>query len=272
MIDVASLRAELGGVALGGQIRALSSVTSTSDIAWAWADAGCAEGTVVFADEQVTGRGRFGRRWECPRGDGLLMSVVLRPVGTVGPAHVTAVAALAVAEAAEELAGLDAAIRWPNDVTVGGRKLAGVLVERRGGEGVLPCVLGVGLNVNVDREQFPEDLRETATSLRAEAGRSFTLEEAAGAVLRRLDARYGQVAAGGWDAVAAAWRARCSLVGATTEVDVQGQRLRGLVVGVDALAGLELELPGGDRRLCRPEVTSVVLPGAREGSETWSTP
>lgn len=265
MIDVASLRARLDGVALGSAIRALSSVTSTSDIAWAWADAGCPEGTVVFAEEQVTGRGRFGRRWECPRGDGLLMSVVLRPRdGAVGPAHLTAAAALATAEAAAEVAGVDAAIRWPNDVIVGGRKLAGVLVERRGGEGLLPCVLGIGLNVNVSVDRLPDALRGIATSLRAEAGRSFELEAVAAAVLRRLDARYREAGSGGWEGVAAAWRGRCGLVGETIAVDVQGERVCGIVVGVDALAGLELELAGGARRVCRPEVTSLVLTRAAE--------
>ncbi|MFC1806657.1 biotin--[acetyl-CoA-carboxylase] ligase, partial [Planctomycetota bacterium] len=85
MLDAAVVKARLGDAGFGASIRVLGSVTSTSDIAWAWAEAGCDEGTVVFADEQVRGRGRFGRTWHCPRGRGLLMSVVLRPPdGRVG--------------------------------------------------------------------------------------------------------------------------------------------------------------------------------------------
>jgi len=261
MLDVAAIRAQLGGAGLGASIRALGSVSSTNDVAWAWAEAGCAEGTVVLAEEQVRGRGRFGRTWHCPRGRGLLMSVVLRPAGEgVGPLHLTAVAAVAVAEAIEELAGLPAGIQWPNDVTVRDRKVAGVLVERRGSRASSPCVVGVGVNVNVGREEFPEELRERATSLAAEAGRELEVECMAAATLRRLDALYRQVGAGGWAAVAAAWRARCSLVGETADVETEGRLLRGRVVEADPLAGIELELADGERRQCQPDSATRVLP------------
>ena len=263
MLDAAAIQARLGDARLGAEIRALTSVTSTSDIAWAWADAGCPEGTVVFAEEQVRGRGRFGRTWQCPRGRGLLMSIVLRPEsGGVGPAHLTAAGALAVAEAVGDVAGLAAAIRWPNDVTARGLKLAGVLVEQRGHGVPGPCVLGVGVNVNVAREEFAEELVGAATSLSAEAGREFPLEEVAAAVLVRLDARYWEACGGRWAGVAGAWRERCALVGERVEVTADGQRLRGRVVGADPLAGLELEVAGGGRHVCRPEATSLVLPRA----------
>ena len=262
MLDVAAIQARLGDARLGRDIRALGSVTSTNDIAWAWAEAGCPEGTVVFADEQVGGRGRFGRTWHCPRGLGLLLSVVLRPPdGRVGPSHITAVGALATAEAVAEAAGLAAAIRWPNDVMLRGLKVAGVLVERRGRDAGAPCVVGLGLNVNVARDEFAEEIRGSATSLAAEAGHRFVLEEVALALLLRLDARYADACDGRWRQVADAWRLRCSLLGDTVEVEAGGERLCGRVVEADPLAGLELELEGGRRRICRPDATTVVLPG-----------
>jgi len=259
MLDVDSIRADLGEGALCAEIRALGSVTSTNDIAWAWAEAGCSEGTVVFAEEQVRGRGRFGRGWYSPRGRGLLMSVVLRPANEeIGPAHLTAIGALAVAEAVEAETGLRAAIRWPNDVTIRGRKVAGVLVERRGGEGPAPCVLGIGLNVGTRSEEFPEELRSAATSLAAEAGRELGRERLAAAVLRRLGDRYRDAVEGRWPAVAACWRERCSLGMETVAVELRGQLYRGRVVAVDPLGGIELELEGGERRVFPAERTSLV--------------
>lgn len=265
MVDAEAIIGRLRGSRLGVQVRALGSVTSTNDIAWAWAEAGCPEGTVVLAEEQVRGRGRFGRTWHCPRGGGLLMSVVLRPPGeAVGPAHLTGVGALGVAEAVEELAALPCAIRWPNDVTVRGLKLAGVLVERRGTDDSAPCVMGLGLNVNVAREELPEDIRGRATSLAAETGRAFAIEDVAVAVLRRLDARYSDAADGRWPQVAAAWRQRNALAGELVEVKAAGQVLHGRVVDADPLAGLDLELPGGERQVCLPDSATLLLPPATQ--------
>jgi BirA family biotin operon repressor/biotin-[acetyl-CoA-carboxylase] ligase len=266
-LDAAAIQAGLGEARLGRQIRALGSITSTSDIAWAWADTGCDEGLTVFADQQIRGRGRFGRAWHCPRGRGLLMSVVLRPPEGVGPEHLTAVGALAVAETAEAAADLPARIRWPNDVTAAGRKLAGVLVERRG-RAAAPavCVVGIGLNVNVAPGELPAEVGE-ATSLAAEAGREFVLEEVAATLLVRLDARYRETCGGRWEQVADGWRRRSTLVGQAVEVELNGRRLRGTVTAADPLAGLELALEGGGQRLCGAEAATVVqvLQGVKRG-------
>ena len=259
--------------ALGAEVRTLGSVTSTNDIAWAWADAGCPEGLVILAEEQVRGRGRFGRSWDCPRGRGLLMSVVLRPPAeAVGAAHVTALGALAVAEAVEELAQLSARIRWPNDVTVRDRKLAGVLVETRGGEGAPPCVMGMGVNVNVRPEELADEVRSRAASLASEAGREFEIEEVAARVLGRLDARYREALEGRWPDVAAAWRARNSLLGEQVRLESRGRAYRGRVVGLDPVAGIELEFGRGERRAFRAEWTTLVEPPAGERLEEASGP
>jgi BirA family biotin operon repressor/biotin-[acetyl-CoA-carboxylase] ligase len=243
-------------------------VTSTNDIAWAWAEAGCPEGTVIFAEEQVQGRGRFGRRWHCPRGRGLLMSVVFRPADEgCGPAHLTAVGALAAAEGVEAEAGLPAAIRWPNDVTIRGRKIAGVLVERRGAEPDAPCVLGLGLNVNTRAEEFPNGLCELATSLAVEAGHDFGRERVAAAVLGQLGRRWSDTVEGRWSDVASCWRGRCSLLGQVVTVESGGERHRGRVVEIDPLGTLELELAAGERRVFRADRTTLSL-SPRQGVES----
>lgn len=262
MLNAEAIRASLGTCWAGADLRALGSVSSTNDVAWAWAEAGCPEGTAVFAEEQVQGRGRHGRSWFSPRGRGLLMSVVLRPSGSgVGPAHITALAALAVAEAIEAEAGLDARIRWPNDVVLRDRKVAGVLAEFRGCR-VSPCVVGIGVNVNTKPEEFPEELRACATSLAMEAGRPFSREALAVAVLRSLERRYREAVKGYWESTAECWRKRAALLHDTVAVHSRGLEHVGCLVGIDPLVGITLELPGGERLVFRAEDATRVIPAS----------
>jgi len=139
---------------------------STNERAKELALAGAPHGTLVTADEQRAGRGRQGRSWLAPPGSAILMSLVLRDLGAA-QAHLPLAAALAVCDACEQTAPVRCAIKWPNDVWVDGRKLAGILIEGRPQDGW--SVLGIGLNVFIRREEFPEELRDTATSLAAEA-------------------------------------------------------------------------------------------------------
>ena len=141
------------------------SLGSTNDLARELAAAGAPQGTVVTADEQVAGRGRQGRSWTAPAGKALLYSAIVRPLQQ---RHLVLplAASLAVAEAAEEVADVSCAIKWPNDVWIEGRKCAGVLIEARPQDGW--AVIGVGLNVSIEPDEFPEELRGTATSLDAD--------------------------------------------------------------------------------------------------------
>jgi BirA family biotin operon repressor/biotin-[acetyl-CoA-carboxylase] ligase len=141
------------------------SLDSTNDLACELAAVGAPQGTVVTAGEQVAGRGRQGRSWTAPAGKALLYSAIVRPLEQ---RHLVLplAAPLAVAEAAEEVADVSCAIKWPNDVWIEGRKCAGVLIEARPQDGW--AVIGVGLNVSIEPDEFPEQLRETATSLDAD--------------------------------------------------------------------------------------------------------
>ncbi|MBK5220119.1 MAG: biotin--[acetyl-CoA-carboxylase] ligase [Thermoleophilia bacterium] len=144
---------------------------STNTRARELAAAGAPHGTVVTAAEQTAGRGRQGRAWTAPPGKALLYSALVRPLDErhmMLPLSVP----LAVAEAAEELApGIECEVKWPNDVLVGRRKLAGVLIEARPRDGW--AVIGVGLNLAIAPEEFPRELRDTATSLQIEGDRHF---------------------------------------------------------------------------------------------------
>ena len=149
------------------------SLGSTNDLARELAAAGAPQGTVVTAEEQVAGRGRQGRSWTAPAGKALLYSAIVRPLQQ---RHLVLplAASLAVAEAAEEVADVSCAIKWPNDVWIEGRKCAGVLIEARPQDGW--AVIGVGLNVSIEPDEFPEELRGTATSLDADTTVNGALE------------------------------------------------------------------------------------------------
>jgi BirA family biotin operon repressor/biotin-[acetyl-CoA-carboxylase] ligase len=209
---------------------------STNERAKELAAAGAPHGTLVTADEQTAGRGRQGRAWTAPPGSAVLMSLVLRDLDE---SH--ELLPLAAAVAVCEAVPVEAAVKWPNDVWVDGRKLAGILIEGRPQEGW--AVLGVGLNVTTDA--FPADLADTATSLRL-AGVSATpagvLDDLLASLPRWLDAQP--------DAVLSAWRARDAL---------KGERVRwsdgvGIADGIDDSGALCVETRNGPVTLDAGEV------------------
>jgi BirA family biotin operon repressor/biotin-[acetyl-CoA-carboxylase] ligase len=206
---------------------------STNERAKELAAAGALHGTLVTADEQTAGRGRQGRVWTAPPRSAVLMSLVLRELDERLPLT----AAVAVADALP----VEARIKWPNDVWIGGRKVAGILVEGRPQEGW--AVLGVGLNVGTER--FPAGLAETATSLRL-AGIDDDTEAVLAAMVRSLDAWLGAPPAH----VLEAWRERDAL---------KGERVRwpdgeGVADGIDDSGALRIETPAGPVTLDAGEV------------------
>lgn len=221
---------------------------STNTRARELAAAGAPHGTVVTAAEQSDGRGRQGRVWTAPPGGALLYSALVRPLDE---RHLTLPLSvpLAVAEAAEELApGVECGVKWPNDVLVGRRKLAGILIEARPRDGW--AVVGVGLNLTITPDQFPPELRDTATSLLSAGGRHFqpyademaTTQlgvEAAAVLSRRLEAWLEADQA----AVLAAWRERDALRG--REVAWEGGS--GVADGIDDRGYLVVVTAGGER-------------------------
>lgn len=170
---------------VGRRIEYFRETTSTNDLAHERAIDPCAAGLVVVADHQSRGRGQQGRVWNAPPGAALLFSIVLLPKRELTMPHfLTAWAASAIAESVRGL-GLDARIKWPNDILVAGRKLCGILVERRNA-----VVVGVGLNVSIRADQFPDDLRLPATSLETELGLPVDRTTLFLDILARLDDSY----------------------------------------------------------------------------------
>jgi BirA family biotin operon repressor/biotin-[acetyl-CoA-carboxylase] ligase len=197
---------------------------STNARARALAVAGAPHGTLVTADEQSAGRGRQGRSWVAEPGDALLMSLVLRDIDAILP--------LAAAVAVADAIGPDSRIKWPNDIWIEGRKVAGILLEGRPQEGW--AVLGIGINVRT--REFPAELREIATSL-ALAGHEITREDLLAELVERLE-RWIPASV---DEVLAAWSERDALRGRT----IAWAGGDGVAAGVDATGALIVELGDG---------------------------
>lgn len=167
-MDITGFGATLQTTFIGHQVERHCQVASTNDIAIARGKAGAAEGTVVIAEHQTAGRGRYGRRWEAPPGKCLLVSVVLRHRLLQDQIHLpNLIGAIAIARAIRTRYGLNAQIKPPNDVRIGKRKVAGVLTELAyDTEQQSFFVLGFGVNVNITLANLPPELRGIATSLR----------------------------------------------------------------------------------------------------------
>src|SRR3990170_4882909 len=152
-LNLESLREQLKTTFVGRRIVYLATTPSTQDIARAEAEGGAPEGTAVLAEEQTAGRGRLGRSWVSPAGTNLYLTLVIRPT-LERLRSLSIVAPLAVAQALEETTALGPRIKWPNDVLVGGRKLAGVLIDTElSGQSVRYSLVGIGVNVNLDVAQ-----------------------------------------------------------------------------------------------------------------------
>jgi BirA family transcriptional regulator, biotin operon repressor / biotin---[acetyl-CoA-carboxylase] ligase len=186
------LRAALGECRMGNPLVVVEETHSTNDLVWEAEAGGASEGFVVFAERQTAGRGQFGRRWESAPYHGLWFSVLLRTRITLyeSPQLTSMLAGVVVAAIIDET-GCAATIKAPNDIYVAGRKVAGVLVEgRTASDKSYVAVAGIGVNVNQTLEDFPEELRGTAGSLRLETGRRIQRDRLAVALLRKLETDY----------------------------------------------------------------------------------
>lgn len=190
-LDAQALRSALGDRHIGNRIVVLAEATSTNDVVAQLAPTS-AEGLVVVAERQTAGRGQYGRRWESAVRKGLWASVLLRPQIAVGESsRLTSLLARVIVDTIREHVEIPVSIKPPNDVYVGARKVAGVLVEMRVESGGGYCaVAGFGVNVNHAANDFPAELRETAGSLALAAGRFVPRQPLLAALLRNLDRSY----------------------------------------------------------------------------------
>ena len=244
-----------GTVRIGRRIAVWERVASTNDLAARAAGSAANEGLVVLAEEQTAGRGRRGQTWTAPPRSSLLMSVLLfppAPLDAVG--WLTALGAVAVAEVVTEWTGCEARVKWPNDVRVEGKKVAGILVER--GQG---AVIGIGLNANVSLDDLPEAVRPTATSLQVlRGGTPVDRSELARALIRRLDSWYELGRTGGPETLNPPWRDRSEHLGRAVRVTTPSGPVLGVLDDLDLRSGLSLTLLGGGHGMVpAPEVLAL---------------
>ena len=229
-----------------GDILILAVTDSTNRVAMEMAENGAKHGTVVVADAQTAGRGRMGRRWVSPAGKNLYVSLLLRPsVPTVDAPRLALVGGIALADAVEAF-GVPASLKWPNDLYCGGRKAAGVLAEMVSDpDGVRHVVIGVGLNVNMEKSDFPPDLRGTATSLRISAGRVFRRVDVLARLLDAFGVRYAEFIGGGFASLREGWDRRDFLRGRRILLRRQGGEGWGTADGLDTVGALRFLPDGG---------------------------
>ncbi len=239
------------------------SLSSTNDVADHLATGGAAHGAVVAADAQLSGRGRMGRAWHSPPGAGLYVSVVLRPESFADPvargsaaaaSRVTLTAGVALADALRNATGLPAAIKWPNDLVIGPRKVCGILAEGAAtGEALRHVILGFG--VNVLSSAYPPEIADRATSIEAELGRPVDRGAVFAESLACLAERLREISAGGFGAVLDAWRALApSSVGTRVQISTAGGWIDAVTSGIDRDGALVVQIEGSLRRVIAGEV------------------
>ncbi len=264
LLTVESVREDLRTARVGRLVRVLAETTSTNDVALAAAEAGEAmDGLAVFAEFQTAGRGRQGRTWLAPRGASILCSVLLFGPDDVAYAGVLTLAAgVAVCDAVREATTVWPVLRWPNDVFVGGRKLAGVLVESRPvTAGRRAWVIGVGINCYQHAEHFPPEIRDRSTSLELASTEPIHAPRLARQLLRDLDRWLAAGADLTPERAKDAWLERADSLGRRVWLMSEGRRFEGRALDVDPQAGLLVQLDDGVRRWFDASRTQVIWPG-----------
>jgi BirA family biotin operon repressor/biotin-[acetyl-CoA-carboxylase] ligase len=202
---------------------------------------------VVFAESQTKGRGRLGRRWLAAPGTSLLFSVLFRPdLHPNAATQIMAASAIALTRAIRQQTGCAPEIKWPNDLLCGGRKIAGILTELNAElEHIKYMIVGIGVDVNQQKSEFPEEIRQTASSLRAETGQRIHRAELASAILSELDKDYARIADGQFAAIADEWEQQCATLGQRVAIKIGDRVVEGNAESLDADGALLLRTQHG---------------------------
>ncbi|MHB8172637.1 MAG: biotin--[acetyl-CoA-carboxylase] ligase [Thermincolia bacterium] len=222
-------------------------ISSTNEAAKELAAQGIPEGTVVIAEEQTGGKGRLGRHWASPHGQGVWLTLVLRPpIIPMDAPKLTIMAAVAVVRAIAQVSSITPGIKWPNDVLYQGRKLVGILTEMSAEmDTVNYAILGIGTNLNIPRESFPEELQNQATSLLIESGHKISRTRYVQSLLSNLEELYQLLLKGDFDTILDEWRRFSLTIGARVVVTGLNQTLEGLAVDIDETGALMVEDSSG---------------------------
>ncbi len=234
VLTEAECQSRLQGFRMGTPVHCYEETDSTNIRAKALAEAGAPEGTLVTAESQTRGKGRRGRGWVSPKGEGLWFSLLLRPkIPPYKAPMLTLAAALAVAGGIEDVCGLPVQIKWPNDIVLSGKKLVGILTELSAeADQVHYAVVGIGINVNIS--EFPEEIRNTATSLYLETGKRWMRCDLIAAIMKRMERCYQAFAeAGDLSALRGEYMDRLVSVGRAVRILSPEEETDGVCEGID---------------------------------------
>lgn len=242
------IRARLATRRFGRRLHLLGETDSTQRVALELARNGAEEGTLVIAERQTAGRGRMGRSWHSPAGKGIYMSLILKPDLPLHQApQLTLLTSVAVVRAIRMLVPkVDVQIKWPNDLLVRGRKLCGILLESSAeNERLQHVVAGIGISVNLSEEDYPEELRSIATSLRMESGETVNRAELIAQCMAQLEQWYEVYLQQGFPPIRTLWEAYAETIGRKVSIRSGGRTVTGLAIGLDDYGGLIVDTGDG---------------------------
>lgn len=251
----AEIQARLRTKILGKEIHCFETIDSTNTCAKKMASEGEPEGTLIHAEEQTAGRGRFTRTWVSAPGENLTFSVILRPkISPEQTGLLSMYAAVSVVEAMKDIPGVSPACKWPNDILLNGRKCCGILSESIARQGMSPAiVIGIGLNVN--QTKFPAELAGSATSIAIASGRSTDRTLLLTAILERMDTHYTMIQRGDLSSVLKTWKLYDTTIGKRITVNRNDGKLTGTAVRVDPDGGLIVSADGIESKVFSGDVS-----------------
>ncbi|MCD9021162.1 biotin--[acetyl-CoA-carboxylase] ligase [Cohnella silvisoli] len=234
----------------GRNLRLLDVVASTQDELRRLAEEGASEGTLVIAEQQTSGRGRMGRSWVSPAGKGVWMSLLLRPpVPLPLTPQLTLLAAVALSRAISRVVPVTIGIKWPNDLLVNGKKISGILLESAAeDERLRYVVVGMGISVNLDAEDYPEELLPKAVSLKMASGEAVNRSDLIAIILEEFERLYGLYLEQGFAPIRSLWEAHAVTLNNQTTLNTPQGPVHGVPRGLDDMGGLKVELADGSYR------------------------
>jgi BirA family biotin operon repressor/biotin-[acetyl-CoA-carboxylase] ligase len=255
LLDPDKIQANLKTKRIGKKILVYKSTSSTNDIATEYAKNKNNDGLVIFAEEQNAGRGRAGTKWHSNYADSILCSIILTDC-EINSELLSLTIAVAVADALGKVGKYEAKIKWPNDIIVNGKKVAGILLETRQTDNHKVCIIGIGINCHQKKGSFPAELQPAATSIDIESGSTCDRISLAKRLLSSLD-EWLEVAQKNEHKVMDQWRRQSTLLGHRVTVLYDGRRFAGNCVGIDPEKGLILQLDQGSVRMFDAAHTTI---------------
>lgn len=239
-LDIAAITAQLQTKTMGKRIKYVDELDSTQTTAKQLVAAGAAEGTVVIAEHQTQGKGTRGKAWHSPKGKGIWMSIVLKPpIPALYISQLTLLSAVALCRTINKQLGLNIGVKWPNDLLIDGKKVSGILLESSSEDDRLRYVIaGVGISVNITKDDFPKELHDKATSLQIETGERIAREQLLCAFLTQFEQLYELYLDKGFAPIKSLWEALSVSLDRPIEVHSAFGFISGIAKGLDETGAL----------------------------------